>query len=61
MIENAELPLITEKNETQERMPPKLSADPIDKTDPTDPIERIEPADPMDRIDPLDPIDRNEP
>ena len=61
MTENAELPLMTEKNETHERMPPKLSADPIDNTDPTDPIERIEPAEPIDRIDPLDPIDNSDP
>jgi len=61
MIENAELPLITEKNEIHDRMPPKLKADPIDSTDPTDPIERTEPAEPIDRIEPVDPIDRREP
>ena len=57
----ADVPLITEKNDSQERMPPRLNADPIESTDPTEPIDRIEPADPMDRIDPVEPIDRIEP
>lgn len=50
-----------EKNDSQDRMPPKLNADPIESTDPTDPIDRIDPADPMDRIDPVEPIERSEP
>jgi hypothetical protein len=61
MIENADLPLITEKNEIQERMPPKLKADPIDSTEPTEPMESTEPADPIERIDPVEPIDSSEP
>ena len=61
MIVNAEPPLMIEKNEIQERMPPKLKADPIDRIEPTDPIESTEPAEPIDRIDPVDPIERSEP
>ena len=43
MTENAELPLITEKNEIHDRTPPKLNADPIERTEPVDPMERIDP------------------
>lgn len=61
MTEVVEAALITEKNETQERMLATLNADPIESTDPTEPIDRIEPADPMDRIDPVEPIERIDP
>lgn len=61
MTEVVEAALITEKNETQDRMLATLKADPIESTDPTDPIERIDPADPIDRIEPVDPIDHSDP
>jgi hypothetical protein len=61
MTEKADLPLITEKNEIHDRMPPKLNADPIESTDPTDPIERIEPAEPIESTEPVEPIERIDP
>lgn len=61
MIENADFPLMIAKNDRNERMPPKLPADPIERMDPAEPIERIEPVDPIERIEPVDPIDRRDP
>lgn len=59
--DEVDVALITEKNDTHDKMLATLNAEPIESTDPTEPIERIEPADPMDRIDPVDPIERIEP
>jgi hypothetical protein len=61
MIEDVDVALMTEKNDTQDRMLATLNADPIESTDPIEPMERIEPADPIDRIEPVDPMDRIEP
>jgi hypothetical protein len=56
--------VITDQQDSADRIDPTLAAEPTENTDPIEPAEptdRIEPADPIDKMDPAEPIDKIDP